>query len=412
MSTSLPEWAYLVDDTGRCWCRLDDGSKQPAEGKSAMRPPARALYAIPTHDLVSLPQWISSKEDGIIEQVLSAESEKLGLNGKGGPGRVSDWQTVEVNGSSTLVQSVSIPWSLEGVDQGGTEFTGFLPRHALYPPPGDAAVLWREKGEWIAGYSRGERWVHVQPLGDGPEETIAREIGLTLMELSAKDVVAKTDRIVVWAPFDERLNRALQAETGLEVAFSPHPDPVPGKVEAWKLEPHEITLERIAKTKRKRNGWLLTGFVLVLALLVAAAWFHLHLMQKGNARLSARIEANSEAASVIEETMERWDTLGPAIDPKRSPVEIFHRISTLLPEKGVRLTGFELQNHKTITVRAQASNMANALKFKTALEQAPGLADYKWSIPQPREKDDLTELTATGVWQLAVEESDNAAGEE
>jgi len=140
--------------------------------------------------------------------------------------------------------------------------------------------------------------------------------------------------------------------------------------------------------------------------LVCAAFFHLMLLEQGNARLREKVSLNGPAADEIEATMERWETLEPAINPDRSVVEIFHQLSTLLPEKEFRLTAFEVQNSRTIIVRGEGSTMANALQFKGALERAPGLANYEWEVPPPRPKDDLTEFFATGTYRFSQNEEE------
>ncbi len=81
---------------------------RPSRGRSA-RPPGKSVFAIATNDLVSIPQWVSSKDAGIISQVVAMEVAKLGFQRNGGPGKVSDWKPVELNGTRTLVQSVTTP---------------------------------------------------------------------------------------------------------------------------------------------------------------------------------------------------------------------------------------------------------------------------------------------------------------
>lgn len=58
--TLLPEWAYLVDETGRYWYHLGNGTRQAVEGEKGARPPGKTLFGIATNDLVSIPQWVSS----------------------------------------------------------------------------------------------------------------------------------------------------------------------------------------------------------------------------------------------------------------------------------------------------------------------------------------------------------------
>lgn len=403
MTRTLPEWAYLVDETGRYWYHLGNGTRQAVEAEKGARPPGKTLFAIATNDLVSMPQWVSSKDPDIIQEVVDAEIARLGFQRNGGPGKVADWKPVELNGTRTLVQSVATPWTLEELAKSPApnEFVDFFPQYALYPPPPGAAVLWREGGTWVAGYSRGNRWIHVQTLGgEEMRPLLAGEINLTLIELSAKGLIEGASRVVVWGPYDLDLHRALQEETGLNVAFENRPAPAPAAAPAWDFEPHEVSRARIARTRRRRG--LVAGFLalLALSLLAAAATFHLWHLDQSNGQLRARISENRGDADTISGAMDRWNTLGPAIDPRRSPVELFHQISTLLPETGLRLTYFEVRDDKVIEVRAEGATMANAIQIKGAFEKAESLADYTWEIPPPRAKDDLTEIIATGTYRF------------
>lgn len=403
MTRNHAEWAYLVDETGRYWYHLGNGVRQSAEEGGASRPPGKSLYAIATHDLVSIPQWVSSKEPSVIEEVVEAEISKLGIQRPQGPGKVSDWKPVELNGTRTLIQSLTTPWALEEF-AGSTppsDFVGFYPHYALFPAPAHAAVLWKEGNQWVAGYSRGQRWIHVQTLGG--EETrplLAGEIQLTLLELSAKGLIDEVDRLVVWAPYEVELHRSLQEETGLNVVFEPRPAPAPESAPPWHFEPHEVTRARLGRVRRRRA--LLVGVALgmILVVLAAAAAVHLWHLETSNERLLARIEANREDADKIELAQARWQTLSPAIDPRRSPVELFHLVSSLLPEKGLRLTSFEVRDDKVIEVRAEGASMANAIQIKGAFEKDESLADYVWVIPPPRAKGDVTEVFATGTYRF------------
>ena len=65
MTRSYPEWAYLIDESGRYWYHLKNGTRIVVDGTEEARPPQRAIYGIPTNDLVSHPHWISSKDEEI-----------------------------------------------------------------------------------------------------------------------------------------------------------------------------------------------------------------------------------------------------------------------------------------------------------------------------------------------------------
>jgi len=402
MTRARPDWAYVSDDTGRHWYHLTNGQKKPNEDKS-FRPPSRALFAIPSQDVVSIPQWVSSKDSAIINEVVALETERLGIRPNEGPGIASEWKTVELNGSRTLVQSVSIPWSLPELESMDDVFAKFVPQYALYAPPANAIVLWTEEENWIAGYSRGERWVHVHALGNGSAGAITSEVQLTLLELSAKGILDSLEEIVVWGEFDVNLYQALDEGTGRKISFVPRPAPV-GPTQDWNLLPHSVSESRESEAKKKRSTLIASIGILALAMIVGAAFLHLRVLEQSNDQLRSQIRNNRLAADAIQLSIDKWYALAPAVDPKRSPLDIFHEVSVLLPEKGFRLTSFEMQNSNTVIVRGEGATMANALKIKGAIEEAPGLTDYLWEIPPPTSKGGLVELIATGTYQFSGNE--------
>ncbi|MDF1824039.1 MAG: hypothetical protein P1U68_05330 [Verrucomicrobiales bacterium] len=401
MTQTFPDWAYLSDESGRHWYHLSKGTKLPRDGDGKERPPQKALFAIPSRDLISHPHWVSSKDDAIIAQVVAVETEKLGMRLTPGPGRISDWKPVKYNGTRTLVQSVAIPWDFETGETKATEFIDFIPQYSLYPPPADTVALWKEDGEWIAGYANGNRWAHIQALGELSAGEIASEIKLTLIELSAKEIIDETREVVVWGGYDVALHQSLQEQTGFEVRFEPKPLATTTASEGWNFEPHEVSRARIHQSRKKRGAWIGVAVLFAVFLIAAAAVFHLWTLQKTNENLRRRIADNRPAAEVIEKAMTHWDTLSPAIEPRRSPLELFHQISRLLPPKGFRVTSYEVQDHRIISLTGEASNMGTALKFKGDLEENSALSDYEWEERQPRQKGDLIEFNAIGKYRFA-----------
>lgn len=398
MTRTLPEWAYLIDENGRHWRKLTEPTEIVADDGVA-RPPNRSIYAISSRDLVSISHWVQSKDPEIIKQVVEIESTKHGIQTPPGPGRVSDWKPIEYNGTRTLVQSVFLPWDFDLTERKHNEFSDFLPQFALYPPPENGVALWKESNEWIAGYSRNGRWIHIQSVGGENEaQTFPNEIALTVLELSARELLEPINQIVVWGTLPGDVVTGLQARTDLPVHVTEKPSPASHDVVAWDFEPHAVSEKRAAQKGRKQAALLSVLLVLIAVAMGGAAFYHLHLLESGNQRLKAKIDENSATADSIEQTMTRWRTLGPAVDPSRSTVEIFHRIATLLPEKGFRIKSLQYLDQRTIVIRGEASSMTTAIQMKSALENAELLSDYKWEIPPPNTANDVTELLATGTY--------------
>ncbi|MEM9018290.1 MAG: hypothetical protein AAGC68_14850, partial [Verrucomicrobiota bacterium] len=205
---------------------------------------------------------------------------------------------------------------------------------------------------------------------------------------------------------DPDLAIALQTQTGLEARFLPRPTPKLDSSPDWDFEPHEITVQKQAEARKRRAAWITAFSLLTILALVAAGFLHLRFLERGNAALAAKVESNLPAADEIEFAIDRWEALSPAIDPDRSPVELFYRISKLLPEKGFRLTSFEVENFEAIEVRGEGATMPNALKMRGDIENEESLGAYEWEIPQPRRQGDLMELIARGGYLYSSNESE------
>jgi len=401
MSRHISDWAYLVDETGKGWLHLPDTVKGKHTPLQDVAAPAKAVYAIPAYDLVSFPQWVKSKDPEIISQVVDVEVEKLGVKMASGSGRLVDWKPVEQNGTETLVHSVAIPWDLPDTSRIKTNWTGFVPQHSLYKPPPNAVALWKEGPRWVAGYGRNEHWVHVQNLGQDPTFShVAKDTALTAIEFAAKGFIEPPEQIVVWADWDSDIHKALEQEFDVPVAFEKKPAPDLDLAGDWKFEPHQISDNKIQKKSKKQNATFLAIFITFLVLLVIAGIVHIKWLERSNATLAAKIAENDPEKQIIQAATEKWEAMTPAIDPNRSPVELFHRVSTLIPEKGFRITSFEIENNEKILIRGEASAMAIALQLKGAIEKDPTLSDYKWEIAPPQRSGDLITLIAQGTYRL------------
>jgi len=402
MNRGTTEWAFLAGETGRGWLSLPASGTSSHPEVRAEFEPSRAIYLVPAFDLVSVPQWVNSSADEIISQVVRVELENLGVKVDSAGGQLLDWKPIAREGSRTLVQSFAIPWELPLTGDGKTTWTSFIPQHAAFPPPGDAIVFWCEDSRWTAGFTRGTHWVHVENLGPADDwNRLVREALLTSLGLVARDFIAPPRLAIVWSEWNPGLHRALDESFDGEVLFEPKPPPSAELSGDWRLLPTTVHRRRSEANASRRFATLATVALVALLLVVAAAILHLSLLHQGNATLAARIEANRSEADRIAETIDRWRNLEPAIDPDRSPIELFHRLSLLVPASGFRFTTFEVQGFDNIVIRGEASTMPKALQFKGAVEQSTSLSDYEWEIPPPQNNGETIELFGQGSYRFS-----------
>ncbi|MEQ1840365.1 MAG: hypothetical protein ABL994_08150 [Verrucomicrobiales bacterium] len=250
MKGSPPEWALLIDESGRYWQHFASAERQPFVAGAPQRLPGKAIFGIATHDLISCPQWVNSKDPEIISQLVSVEIESLGLHRNSGPGCTKDWTPLKSNGTRSLIQAVAVPWALSDLDQLMGDFASFCPQYSLFPPPPDSIVFWKEHRKLVVGYTHENRWIHVQTLDLREQVSHAvREANRTLLELAARNILAPPSQVVVWAPSESRIQQALEKEFELPVFFTPFPSPLP--TTSWKFEPHQISFSRKARQGRR-----------------------------------------------------------------------------------------------------------------------------------------------------------------
>jgi len=384
MKRENPNWAYVDDGEEGSWLHIPSGEQTRGSTPVPKSAPSDCVLAIASHDLVSIPKWVNSRDTQIIDQIVAGEVEDLGIAGIAGPGKLYGWKPVATREQQTLIQIVVIPWPLAPLDRVRKLVVDYIPFFSLRPPPDNGICLWREGNKWIAGYSRLGEWIHVHSLGEtGKEGSFPQEIALTVRELAAGDYITEPQCFHSWAELPGELAASLALYPDNPVERQGLPPVTLSENCSWEILPHETAR---ARTRKQNQGkWLgvISLFVLLLAGLAIWAWIDLHWRGDQNQALAARIADNRERADEIEETIERWDALTPAITPDRTAVELFHEVSVLLPEKGFRLTSFEYLDTRTIILRGEAASVAEALRMQSALKNSQQLADYEWEIPTP-----------------------------
>jgi len=99
----------------------------------------------------------------------------------------------------------------------------------------------------------------------------------------------------------------------------------------------------------------------------------------------------------VTQAQAHWLAMEGAINPDLYPVEVFHQIVSLLPEEGIRLKEFQIENGKII-VSGEATTVQHALGFKGRLAACAALQHHAWNFPQPSiREDNRAEFRAEGT---------------
>lgn len=376
-------------------------AERPASGTTA-------IFAIPAHQCASVPVWVSSADPEVIEQVLEVELERLGVPVPGGLGRHLAWRVVGSADARRLVRAIAVPAALdaEGAKE-KAEWQSFFPAPLMLPPRPRAIVLWQETGRWVVGFSREGQWVHFQSLGRRElDASLLQDVCCLYLELDGRRMVDHVEALILWKAAG---NSALPDDFGDQVAgvldldfrVVEKPAPEPKLAEGFAFEPGVVAEARDRRDRGRKAMRTAVLVALVYGVLISAGIFDLFRRQSANVELRQQVDQLEPEASVVRDAQARWSALESALEVDRYPVELFYQVARLFPEKGLRMTSFEITPGGQIVVRGEASSVPVAIRFKADLEGNPDLQDYEWEIPPPENNGDTAEFVAFGTYRFA-----------
>jgi hypothetical protein len=233
-----------------------------------------------------------------------------------------------------------------------------------------------------------------------PDESLAREIRLSLMQLGMQGLEVEPSRVVVWSG-DESLDAsALRAafRTPVEVLTRPVPvlpDPLS------KLLPADVRAAR-RDALRRRNimlGVAAVGLIYVGLL----GWFGYGLWKTASETKSLTMRAEQAAPEGEEYALHvaKWDELAHAIDLKNSPVDILNRVASCIPpNSGLRLRTAEISAAE-IKLQGEAPQLQAVNTFSLKLSKNNDLTNFVWQTPEPNQSTRGWEFVFTGEVPLA-----------
>jgi hypothetical protein len=175
--------------------------------------------------------------------------------------------------------------------------------------------------------------------------------------------------------FTSTLKEALAVRVRVEAKPAPR---IP-KHHADLLPPEAGRLREDRKRRKRMAGW--AAMACLAYLVFFGAWTGmLYLREAKLNRSSARQELLAPQVQAVRDAQMRWYALEAATNPDQYPVEIFHQVVSVLPDDGVRLTNFSLDE--------EARTVGHAVKFKSDLEGNQALRQYSWTIQQPSAGED------------------------
>ncbi|RBP43959.1 hypothetical protein DES53_105358 [Roseimicrobium gellanilyticum] len=349
---------------------------------------AGGLWAIECIALDSAPFWsLSSKSAGVsLEETAALHWEALGLTEEAWGRTWACWQVDDEQHQALAGTAALVP----GDD--GTPWRACMPEAfdvsaRLFELPASEMAVWKELGRYVVAFQRGQGVVHFSVLQSRElNADAAWEIRDLALSLEVRGFIHQLHGCRVWTQAGDAFTSTLKEALGVRVRTEAKPAPQLPKVHADLLPPEAGRL-REERTRRKRMaGWIALAclaYVLFFGGWTGLLFFREHRLQKAG-DLQAKLTPEVDA---VREAQNRWYALEPATNRDRYPVEIFYQIVSMIPDEGIRLTDFTMDEEK-VAMTGQARSVGLAIKFKDDLLANPALKHYAWSFPQPSAGED------------------------
>jgi hypothetical protein len=337
--------------------------------------------------LDSAPFWARTSQEGelVLKDIASLHWDAQGLEESAEGRSWTSWKVVEENGR-VLVGTVAL-----ARESSSESWREHMPHSCeispqIYPFPSHEAALWKELGRYVIAFQKGPSIVHFTTLSSRQlNAEAAQEISEIMSALEIREMLPDLKGLRVWCDevtdFLPAIKSILQP---VPVIIEPRPEPRMPALPS-ELDPPELAQRRrLARKNRQTMQLLVLGaFLYASVFAVWAGWLAYRDYKLANEEKILR-QMEPELA-VIREAQLRWQELEAATNPDLYPVEVFHRIASLLPAEGIRLEEFifDTIDAKKMVVRGQASSSGEAVKFLANIKSSDLLKQFPWDAPVP-----------------------------
>jgi hypothetical protein len=349
-------------------------------------PGGEILLLFPVRAVTAVPMRVTSDDDALFPDLAALHAERLGLRPDPMAGQLTDVFVIAREAENTALVSILLRTPGEGdIPPRGPKSFDISSR--AYPVTGETLAVWKEFGRWVFAIFHAGNLVYCQATSDtsaSPDETLAREIRLALMQLSMQGMEIQPTRTVVWTSSPAANPAALQAAFGVPVEITPRPAPVePNPVS--KLLPADVRAARRAAQQR-RNIIVAAGAVAAVYVgLLGWAGYGLWRDHSETRRLLALADAAAPEGQAYALHIAKWDELSHALEIQNAPVDILNRVArSIPPNSGLRLRDAEISANE-VRLIGEAPQYPPVSQFSLALNRNNELASFQWQTPEPNQ---------------------------
>ncbi|MBX3741963.1 MAG: hypothetical protein KF712_13285 [Akkermansiaceae bacterium] len=355
------------------------------------------IQLFPVKSVTAIPMKVTSDDEALFPDLALLHAERLGIRPDPMAGQLTDLFVIGREPEGTALLSVFLRSPGEGEIPARTPKEFDLSARA-FPLAGDSLAVWKELGRWVFSLSSGGNTAYCQATSistHAPDQALAREIRLALIQLSIQGIDIRPSKIFVWTSDSETSASALIGEFRATAEVAPRPAPVLPAIRS-KLLPADVRAARKAAEK-KRNITLAVAAV-VLAYLGVIGWFGYGVWKDVSRTKSLRAQAEEAAPDAAAFTIhsQKWDELALTRE-ENSPVELLlHIANSIPPNTGLRLRTAEISAAE-VKLIGEATQPGPINQFSLNLTKKNELIRFDWQRPSPQQSTRGWEFTYNAV---------------
>lgn len=361
-------------------------------------PSGELTMLFPVKSLTAVPMKVASDDDALFPDLAALHAERLGLRPDPMAGQLTDIFVIQREPENTALLAVFLrtPTDADLPPRGPKGFDISL---RAFPVTGSTLAIWKEFGRWVFGVFHEGKPVYCQTTASDsfhPDEALAREIRLALIQLAMQGLSVEPSRILVWTSKEGVSPDALRLVFTAPVEISTRPVPIP-PTPLSKLLPADVRAAR--KAAQKKRTVILIASAAALVYLSLIGWFVYGIWQTNSQARRITAEARETAPDADEYTahIAKWDELADVIQLQNNPVDILKRVADCIPpNSGLRLKSAEI-SAREIKLQGEATQLPPVNQFNLKLTKNNELANFKWETPPPNSSTRGWDFVFTGA---------------
>jgi len=340
----------------------------------------------PVKSLTAVPLRVTSDDEALFPDLAALHAERLGLRPDPMAGQLTDVFVIAREPENTSLLAVFLRSPGDGDLPPRSPKSFDLSARAL-PVTGDVLALWREFGRWVFAVFHHGQLAYCQATAvesPRPDESLAREIRLSLIQLAMQGLTVEPSRVVIWTSDELTDPAAIAATFKAPVEVTTRPTPVlPTPLS--KLLPADVRAAR--RVALRRRNLMLGAAAIAIVYLGLIGWFGYGLWQgtTETKKLIRQAQAAAPEGEAYAIHIAKWNELANAIDLTNSPVDILQRIATCIPpNSGLRLKTADI-SATDIKLTGEAPQLQAVNTFSLKLSKNTDLANFTWQTPEPNQ---------------------------